>query len=76
MVKFKAFHRMSVFQVLFKANFIIKDFQDSNVDSSLCEPWIQELNFYQSVTLAFYGNIGVFFILKVFTLTTNSAKIK
>ena len=35
MVKFKDFSRhLSVFQVLFKANFIFKDFQDSPVYSS------------------------------------------
>ena len=35
MAKFKDFSRpLSVFQVLFKANFIFKDFQDSPVYSS------------------------------------------
>ena len=35
MVKFKDFSRpLSVFQVLFKANFIFKDFEDSPVYSS------------------------------------------
>ena len=35
MVKFKDFSKpLSVFQVLFKADFIVKDFQDSTVYSS------------------------------------------
>ena len=44
MVKFKVFSRpLSVFQVLFKANFIFKDFSRQSCIfkyfSSLCEPW-------------------------------------
>ena len=44
MVKFKDFSRpLSVFQVLFKANFIFKDFSRQSCIfkffSSLCEPW-------------------------------------
>ena len=44
MVKFKDFSRpLSVFQVLFKVNFIFKDFSRQSCIfkyfSSLCEPW-------------------------------------
>ena len=45
MVKFNDFSRpLSVFQVLFKANFIFKDFQDSHIFSSTFKPMRTLLN--------------------------------